>query len=142
MSTPTSNAGEPLTPLLRGIDAFAALESPGVAGNAILGSVPGHPLFARAAQLARRTLGTGAHSLDACGPYLITLILEQETSVTKEPSVTIFAPQLFYPYSWDELERRDEAYPDAYAVHHWAMSSLTADGAAPRAAALRPAEPV
>jgi hypothetical protein len=106
----------PLTPLLRGIDAFAALEVPGGVGTAILGSVAGHPAFARAARLARHTLGTSAHSPDANGPHFLSLILEQESNVA------IFAAHLFYPYLWDELERRGEAFPDAYAVHHWALS--------------------
>jgi hypothetical protein len=105
-----------LTPLLRGIDAFAALESPGCAAAEALGSIPGHRAFARAARLARQTLGTGAHSADANGPYLLTLILEQE------PGVAILGAELFYPYLWNEPERRNEAFPDAYAVHHWAGS--------------------
>ncbi len=106
----------PLTPLLRGIDAFAALELPGRTATGILGSVPGHPVFARAARQARLTLGEGAHSADANGPYFFSLILEQESNVA------IFGARLFYPYLWDELERRHETFPDAYAVHHWAMS--------------------
>jgi inositol phosphorylceramide mannosyltransferase catalytic subunit len=108
----------PLTPLLRGIDAFAALEVPGGVGSAILGSVAGHPVFARAARLARRTLGTGVHSPDANGPRFVSLIIEQEGDVA------IFAARLFYPYLWDELERRHETFPDAYAVHHWTLSWL------------------
>ncbi len=110
-----------LAPLLRGIDSFAALERPGRVGTAVLGSTPGHPAFARAAQLARRTLGIGAHSPEANGPYFLSLILEQE------PSVAIFAAQLFYPYLWDELERRHETFPDAYAVHHWTLSWVAGD---------------
>jgi hypothetical protein len=109
-----------LTPLLRGIDAFAALERPGRVGTAVLGSIAGHPIFERAAGLARRTLGLGADSSDANGPYFLSLILEQE------PNMAIFGPQLFYPYLWDELERRNEAFPDAYTVHHWTLSWLTA----------------
>jgi hypothetical protein len=106
----------PLTPLLRGIDAFAALEVPGGVGTAILGSVAGHPAFARAARLARKTLGTGVHSPHANGPHFLSLILEQESNVA------IFPAHLFYPYLWDELERRHETFPDAYAVHHWTLS--------------------
>ncbi len=105
-----------LEPLLGGIEAFAALEREGRVGNAALGSVPGHRAFLRAARLARCTLGTGAHSVDANGPYMLSLILEQE------PEVTIFGAHLFYPYRWDEPERRHEAFPDAYMVHHWAKS--------------------
>ena len=108
----------PLTPLLRGIDAFAALEVPGGIGSAILGSVAGHPVFARAARLAQNTIGTGANSPDANGPHFLSLIVEQESNVA------IFAARLFYPYLWDELERRHETFPDAYAVHHWTLSWL------------------
>jgi hypothetical protein len=106
----------PLTPLLRGIDAFAGLELPGRVGNAVLASIAGHRAFARAARVARQTLGIGAHSVDANGPYLLSLILEQE------PGVAILGAELFYPYRWDEPERRGETFPNAYAVHHWAMS--------------------
>ncbi|HEX5852429.1 MAG TPA: glycosyltransferase [Solirubrobacteraceae bacterium] len=109
----------PLTPLLRGLDAFAALERPGRVGNAVLGSVAGHPAFTRAARLARRTLGIGAHSPDANGPYFLSLILEQEPA-----NVAILPARLFYPYLWDELERRHESFPDAYAVHHWTLSGV------------------
>lgn len=110
----------PLTPLLRGIDAFAALELPGRVGNAVLGSVPDHPAFTRAARQARRTLGLGEHSVQANGPYFLSLILEQEANVA------ILGAELFYPYRWDEPERRDDTFPDAYAVHHWKKSWGTA----------------
>ena len=103
-------------PLLRGIDAFAALELPGRVGTAVLGSAPGHPAFRRAAAEARRTLGLGAHTADANGPYFLSLLLEQE------PDVTILGPEVFYPYLWTEPERRADDFPDAYAVHHWAGS--------------------
>lgn len=106
----------PFDDLLRGVECFAALELPGRVGTAVLGCVPGHPAFVRAAALARQTLGTGAHSADANGPYLVSLILEQE------PGVTIFGAERFYPYRWDEPERADEDFPDAYAVHRWTLS--------------------
>jgi inositol phosphorylceramide mannosyltransferase catalytic subunit len=109
----------PLAPLLRGVDAFAALEQPGRVGTAVLGSVAGHPAFARAAEQARKTLGLGENSADATGPYFLSLILE------REPDVTIFGAHLFYPYRWDEPERRHDDFPDAYAVHHWAHSWRT-----------------
>jgi LPS sulfotransferase NodH len=105
-------------PLLRGIDGFAALETGGRVGTAVLGAVPGHPTFARAARLTRRTLGAGVHSPDANGPGLLTLILEQEAGLA------ILPKRLFYPYRWDEPERRAETFPEAYAVHHWTLSWL------------------
>jgi len=108
----------PLDPLLRGIDAFAALELPGRVGNAVIGAIPHHHIFARASREARETLGLGSHSPDANGPYFLSLIIEQEQS----PTVAIFGPERFYPYLWDEPERRDEQFPDAHTVHHWAGS--------------------
>jgi hypothetical protein len=105
-----------LTPLLRGIDAFAALEIPGRVGSAVLGSVPHQPAFARAARLARRTLGTGEHSANANGPYLLSLVLEEE------PGVAILGAEHFYPYLWKDAEPRDQSFPYAYAVHRWAGS--------------------
>jgi hypothetical protein len=110
----------PFDRLLRGIDAFAALESVGRLGTGVIGALAGHPIVARAARNARRTLGIGAHSADANGPYFYTLIVEQE--IEREPNIAIFGAPLFYPYRWDELERRNDAFPEAYAIHHWALS--------------------
>jgi hypothetical protein len=105
-----------LDDLLAGVGAFAALELPGRVGTAVLGAVPGHRAFERAARLSHLTLGLGLHSADANGPYLMSLILEQE------PEVTIFGAEKFYPYTWEERERASESFPDAYAVHHWTTS--------------------
>lgn len=106
----------PLEGLLAGVEAFAALELPGRVGTAVLGAVPGHPAFERAARLSRQTIGLGAHSADASGPYFFSLVLEQE------PGVTIFGADKFYPYHWDEPERAGDEFPDAVAVHHWTLS--------------------
>lgn len=106
-----------LTPLLRGIDAFAALEVPGRIGTAVLGSAAGHPTFVRAARLARQTLGIfEPDAASTNGAYFLSLIIEQDDDVA------IFRRQIFYPFLWDESERRHETFPDAYTVHHWAMS--------------------
>jgi hypothetical protein len=94
-----------LTPLLGGIDAFAALERPGVIGSAILGAVPAHPLFAHAARLARRTLGEGEHPERANGAYFLSLLAELH------PDVAIFGSQLFYPDP-----QAGDGSPDAYTV--------------------------
>jgi hypothetical protein len=106
----------PLDDLLAGVGAFAALELPGRVGTALLGSVPAHRAFERAARLSRLTLGLGLHSADANGPYLMSLIVEQE------PEVTIFGAEKFYPFTWEERERATESFPDAYAIHHWTAS--------------------
>ncbi len=112
----------PLTSLLHGIDAFAALEVPGRIGTAVLGAVPGHSVFERAARLARQTLGIyepGAASTN--GAYFLSLIVEQEQNMA------IFEASVFYPFLWDEPERRHEDFPDAYTIHYWTLSWLGED---------------
>lgn len=113
-----------LTPLLNGVTAGAALELPGRLGTAVLAAVAGHRVFERAAREARHTLGLGNSSSDANGPYFLTLIVEQENDFT------IFESGVFYPYLWDEPERAQDSFPDAYLVHHWARSWW--EGAGPR----------
>lgn len=109
----------PFAPLLRGVYAFAGIEVSGRICNAVLGSVPEHPVFARATRLTRQTLGTGVHSANANGPYFLSLLVEQQGGFT------IFPKEHFYPYLWDEPERRNEAFPASFAVHHWRLSWLT-----------------
>ncbi|MDQ2910716.1 MAG: hypothetical protein M3R39_06845 [Actinomycetota bacterium] len=105
----------PLDPLLRGLDFFAAFELPGLVGTAILGAVPGHPVFERAAELVRATFGR-APLPSATGPPFFTHLLWDF------PEVTLFPPELFFPYLWSEPERRGDRFDRAYAVHHWAKS--------------------
>jgi inositol phosphorylceramide mannosyltransferase catalytic subunit len=109
----------PFDPLLLGVRAFAGLEMPGRLGTAVLGAVPGHRLFERAAAESRSTVGLGVHSIDAVGPYFLSLLAEQEPS-----GLAIFARETFYPYLWDERERAAGPFPDSYAVHHWATGAF------------------
>jgi hypothetical protein len=104
----------PLDPLLQGERALLGYEKPGRVGSAVLAAVAGHPLFVDASRQARRTVGLGAKSADATGPYLLTVL------VRDYPDVTILPQEAFYPYGWDEPERRHDEFPDSYAVHHWA----------------------
>ena len=96
----------PLEDLLAGVEAFAALELPGRVGNAVLGAVPGHPPFERAARLSRQTVGLGPHSADANGPYFLSLVLEQEPGVDDLRRRASSTPTL-----WDEPERAGERVP-------------------------------
>jgi hypothetical protein len=115
----------PFDPLLEGERALLAYEKPGRIGSAVLAAVPGHPLFVDASRQAQQTVGLGANSADATGPYLLTLLAHDY------PDVTILPQDSFYPYGWDEPERRHDAFPGSYAVHHWA-GGLTPPARAPR----------
>lgn len=111
----------PVDELLAGVQAFAAYEIPGRLCNAVIGAVPGHPAFVRAVELAERTVGTGVYP-SATATTFLTGILERDASAT------LFGPERFYPYLWDEERRPATEFPQAYAVHRWAKSWLEAPG--------------
>ena len=102
-----------LDPLLHRIEAFAGFSRPGNIAPGLFGAVQGHPAIRRVAELSRLVLGKVRR---ATGPALFTHVLWDF------PEVTLFPPKFFYPYLWTERHRRHERFPDAYAVHHWAMS--------------------
>jgi len=102
-----------LEPLLDGVEAFAAFQWPERVSNAMLGAVPGHPLFERASREAALRIGVGTIPA-ATGPQYFTELLKHF------PEVTLFGPEKFFPYLWTEQHRAGEDFPDAYAVHRWA----------------------
>lgn len=103
----------PLDPLLRGVSTFAGYGLPGLVETSVLGAVPGHPAFRKAAELSLAVAGTPSPNT---GPPFLTHLL------WAFPEVTVFPREYFSPYLWDEPERRFERFPGAYAVHHWAKS--------------------
>jgi inositol phosphorylceramide mannosyltransferase catalytic subunit len=105
----------PIDPVVRGLDAFAGCSKPGIVATGVFGAIPGHPAIARAAELARRFVGARYPETTA-GPILLTHV------VWDFPDFTIYPPELFTPYLWDEPHRRDERFEGAYAVHHWTLS--------------------
>lgn len=105
----------PIDPLLRGVSAFASFSLPGLVATGVLGSVPAHAAFQKAAELALLAVDAPP---PRTGPTLLTHVLWEF------PDVTIFPRQLFSPYLWNEPRRPGTAFPDAYAVHHWTLSWL------------------
>ena len=108
----------PIDPLVRGLDGFAGCSKPGIVAPGLFGAIPRHPAIERAAELSRRFLGT-RHPEPTTGPILFTHVLWDF------PEFTVYPPELFYPYLWDEPHRRHERFEDAYAVHHWTLSWRT-----------------
>ena len=94
-----------LQPLLTGVTVFCGYIEPGRVNNAIVGSVPGHPLFERAIREIRPRSSWGVVDKAGTGPLFLARILADF------PEVTIFDPGVFYP-------RTPRAAGDAYAVHH------------------------
>lgn len=98
-----------IEPLLEGVRFFCAYNDPGRVNNAIIGSVPGHPLLADAIREVRPRATYGPVDKDGTGPLFFNRM------VAAHPGVTIFDEELFYP-------RTPEAAAGAYAVHHAARS--------------------
>jgi mannosyltransferase OCH1-like enzyme len=114
----------PIDDLLMGVDCFAAWETDDVwVNNAILGSVPGHPLLRDLIDglPANVKAHRGQRPNITSGPQYLT-------PLARRHGITVYPSAAFYPYRWDELDRAGHAFPDAYAVHHW-------DNARKRAAA-------
>lgn len=98
------------------VPAWAAWELDDVwVNNAIMGSEPGHPLWSKlvAALPGNVAAHPGRRPNVMTGPQFLTPRVEGRGDFTVYPSAW------FYPYSWSELDRQGEVFPQARAVHHW-----------------------
>lgn len=107
----------PIDSLLDGVECFAGWESEHRwVNNAIFGSVPGHPFLADLVRglpaNVRRKRGARPNVLT--GPQYVTPVYRRHAK-----AVTVFPKNYFYPYLWNQLERRGEDFTGSYAVHHW-----------------------
>ncbi len=113
--------------LLWGAAAFVGWQNPNELNNAIFGVTAWNPFIAA----LNAAVPGGMRDFDAVdqqtGPGLFTRTLAQGFNDVRQ-----FGPALFYPYEWSQPHRRDEDFPDAFAVHHWAMSGLGNGYAAPQ----------
>ncbi len=98
-------AVRPLEPLLEGVTVFCARLNDERVNNAIIGSVPAHPLFARAIEEVRPRDTYGPVDKEGTGPFFFDRL------VRDFPEVTVFDPELFYP-------KTPETQASAVAVHH------------------------
>lgn len=110
-----------IEPLLEGYDFVGAGERDGIVSAGIIACVPHHPVVGRVMQLIPDRIKSNMHQAKSTGPGVLT-------EACSEHDVKIYGPRLFYPYHWREKHRRNESFPDAYAVHHWAGSWLDARG--------------
>jgi len=113
-------ARSPIDDLLYDVDCFAAWETDDVwINNAIMGATPGHPLMADliAGLPANVKANRGKRPNIQTGPQYLTPLMRDRDDVT------LFASSQFYPFRWDQLERREDHFPEAYAVHHWERKS-------------------
>lgn len=86
-----------------------------VLNNAIIGAEPEHPLmFDLIAKLPANASRhpQGAGNTVKSGPQFFT-------PIARRHGITEYPARYFYPFTWEQLDRDDEDFPDAYAVHRW-----------------------
>jgi mannosyltransferase OCH1-like enzyme len=114
----------PLDDLLAGAGFVAGWEDEDRVNNAVMASVPNHPLVrAMVDGIPGRADEVGVSDPDIfAGPGYLT---DQLRAYSEQPSVRLYPPEFFYPYHYHQKWRRHERFPDAYTVHHWAHTWST-----------------
>ncbi len=100
------------------------LHQPGYLANGFFACAPKHVLMNEMMIAAPMARVVGLRQPDAFsrshfGPFLFTKVVMSESPFGKA-RLRILPRPLLYPYSWDELEKKDGPFPGAFAVHHWA----------------------
>lgn len=109
---------KPIDDLLAGAELFATWEVDGRwIANGLMGARPHHSFIRRLIQGLPDSVGAspGVTPNRTSGPQYLTRMWRE-----LKPDMRIAPSRLFYPYGWNELHRRDEEFPDVYAVHLWA----------------------
>jgi mannosyltransferase OCH1-like enzyme len=102
-----------IEPLLAGAAVVAGYESASALCTAVMASVPGEPLWDEILRELPSVIEIHRGNSSQSGPLLFSRHAIPCHRVRKLP------PAAFYPYGWWEKHRRGEAFPEAYAIHHW-----------------------
>jgi mannosyltransferase OCH1-like enzyme len=102
--------------LLKGVECFTGQESPGQLSAGIVGAVPDHPAVRVIVDDITRSIvaqrDAGREQNHGAGPWILQRLWR------RRDDVTVFPPEVFYPYLW--TEPKPSTYPaTAYAAHHW-----------------------
>jgi len=113
---------EPVKPIddLLDVEAFAGWEQQNLyVGNTVIGSAPSARFWGdmidAAADASKANKGRAATWLS--GPRIVTRLYNESNRGLK-----VYPQSYFFPYSYKDLKNSPElkAYPNAYAIHHWA----------------------
>jgi mannosyltransferase OCH1-like enzyme len=115
----------PLGSLLLPLRAFSALQKPSHVAIGVMGCEPGHPFFKDLYHESTAAGLTSGKASALTGPGLMT------RTWARRGDITLFPPEMFYPYAWDDEEEMEmapqmtdvemrAAWRRAYGVHHWA----------------------
>lgn len=109
-----------IEPLLEDVYCFFSEEDPNVLTNAIFGATTNNDIIKRLVISSRERMQDTPDNVnvnDITGPGCVNHVVQPIKHL-----VTIFKPDVFHPYSYREKQRKSEAFPNAYAAHHWAGS--------------------
>jgi len=102
-----------IEPLLEGVEAFAAEQEPEELANGAFGAGPGQSWLEDVIGQLPASIHQHTTIPRATGPGHLTAVTRTH------PEVTIFPPDIFYPYLAHEPSRAGGPFPSAYAVHRW-----------------------
>lgn len=105
-------------PILRaGSDFFAGYEKIRKMCNALMGCVPNHPILEGMLKIFPETKDYPRIE-GSTGPFVFSrAVREFQTENTK-----IYPREYFYPFFYNELEKWNDPFPEAYAKHYWSGS--------------------
>jgi mannosyltransferase OCH1-like enzyme len=98
----------PIDPLLDDVDCFLGSLDSGRVSNAVIGGVPGHPLFVRAISELRPRTTFGPVDREGTGPLLIERLRHEFSDIT------VFEPEVFYA-----TEREQAQYAFHLSARSW-----------------------
>jgi mannosyltransferase OCH1-like enzyme len=99
---------KPIDPLLDSVSCFLGALDSGRVSNAVIGTVPGHPLLARAIAELRPRTTFGPVDREGTGPLLIERLRHEF------PDVTVFEPEVFFA-----TEREQAQYAFHLSARSW-----------------------
>ncbi len=107
-----------IEPLLDEVTAFAASEDNYYISIGIMGGTLGHQIFKTIIDQLPKSIDEYRFKSLSCqtGPAFVTRILKDTTLLD------VFEKDIFYPYYYTETEKKNDNFPEAYAVHHWSSS--------------------
>jgi mannosyltransferase OCH1-like enzyme len=104
--------------ILKNIEIFSCGEKEGIIGNAIIGSIPKHPLMLKILEAMPKSIEKNVDYGPnvKTGPVFLTKLL-------KNDPIHIFPSQYFFPLPPNSQEEASsEKFPNSYGCHMWAGS--------------------
>jgi mannosyltransferase OCH1-like enzyme len=107
----------PIDPIIEQAEggAFAAREDARNINNAFMGCERGHPFIVDVLNGLPDRITTNRHLRvnRSIGAGYLTVV------AGRHPELLVLPPELVYPFSYTQLDRRGEEFPAAYTKHHW-----------------------